>query len=73
MYELAPFAIDDVATARAVIVKYRDLGIGLADASIVVLAERYGTRDILTLDERHFRAIRPLSGEPSFRIFPADA
>lgn len=70
-YELASFDAGDVARAREVIERYRDLGIGLADASIVVLAERYGTRDVLTLDERHFRAIRP-AGRRSFRILPAD-
>ena len=72
-YELASFNQDDLATAVAVIDQYRSLGIGLADASIVVLAERYSTHDILTLDERHFRAVRPLSGRPSFRLLPADA
>lgn len=44
-----------------------------ADASIVVLAERYGTHDILTLDERHFRALRPITGRRTFRLLPADA
>jgi uncharacterized protein len=73
VYELAAFGGGDVAAAPAVIEQYRSLGIGLADASIVVLAERYGTRDILTLDERHFRAIRPLSGARTFRLLPADA
>ena len=72
-YDLALFGTEDVAAAHAVVAQYRSLGVGLADASIVVLAERYGTRDILTLDERHFRAIRPLSGSKSFRLLPADA
>lgn len=71
--ELAAFTIADVAAAVAIIEQYRSLRIGLADASLVVLAERYGTRDILTLDERHFRALRPISGERSFRLLPADA
>jgi predicted nucleic acid-binding protein len=71
-YELAPFSEEDVATAATVVEQYRSLGIGLADASIVVLAERYGTRDILTLDERHFRALRPLTGRRHFRLLPAD-
>jgi hypothetical protein len=31
---------------------------------------RYDTLDILTLDERHFRAIRP-APRKSFRILPA--
>jgi predicted nucleic acid-binding protein len=73
VYDLAAFDNDDIATARDVVAQYRSLGVGLADASIVVLAERYGTHDILTLDERHFRAMRPLTGRRSFRLLPADA
>jgi predicted nucleic acid-binding protein len=45
--------------------------LGLTDASIVVLADRYGAKDILTLDERHFRAIRA-SDRRLFRLLPAD-
>jgi predicted nucleic acid-binding protein len=51
---------------------YRDLQLGLADASLVVLAERYRIVDILTLDERHFRAVSGPDGRP-FRLLPADA
>lgn len=36
----------------------RTVDVGLADASLVVLAERYGVAEVLTLDERHFRAMR---------------
>ncbi len=43
-----------------------------ADASIVVLAGRHQTLDILTLDERHFRAISGPRDRP-FRLLPADA
>lgn len=71
-YELAQFSRDDVAAARDVMSEHRDLGIGLADASIVVLAGRLGTDRVLTLDERHFRAVRTLHGRP-FTILPADA
>lgn len=52
--------------------RYADIGLGLADASLVVLADRVGTLDIGTLDERHFRAVRPLAGSQAFRILPAD-
>ncbi|CAA9481589.1 MAG: hypothetical protein AVDCRST_MAG12-1537 [uncultured Rubrobacteraceae bacterium] len=52
--------------------RHADLGIGLADASNVVLANRHGTLDILTLDERHFRVLRGLRGRP-FRLLSADA
>jgi predicted nucleic acid-binding protein len=70
-YELATFEYHDMSEARRVVERYRDLRIGLADASLVVLAERYDTRDLLTLDERHFRAMRPTTRR-SFRILPAD-
>jgi predicted nucleic acid-binding protein len=51
---------------------YRDLEIGIADASIVILAQRFRTTRVLTLDERHFRALTPLQGG-HFTILPADA
>jgi predicted nucleic acid-binding protein len=70
-YTLARFDADDMASARQIIDKYRALNVGLADASTVVIAERYMLRDILTLDERHFRAMRP-GTRKSFRILPAD-
>lgn len=70
-YELAPFAADDVAVATAVVEQHRGLGIGLADASLVVLAARTGTDAVLTLDERRFRALRVPDGRP-FRLLPAD-
>jgi hypothetical protein len=38
---------------------YRDFPLGGTDASVVVLAERLRTDLILTLDRRHFAAIRP--------------
>ncbi len=71
-YELAPFAATDVAAARRILERYADLDLGLADASNVVLAERHATQDILTLDERHFRAVTTPSGQP-FRLLPSDA
>ena len=48
-------------------------GLGLTDASLIAIAGRLGTIDIATLDERHFRTARPLTGEPAFRLLPADA
>ncbi len=70
-YLLEPFSAEEVGAAKRIIEDYRDLGIGLADASNIVLAERYGTLDILTLDERHFRAVSGPGGFP-FRVLPAD-
>lgn len=72
VYQLEAFDADAIAAAERIVGRYADLEIGLADASIVVLANRYGVRDILTLDERHFRTLRGPGGR-SFRILPADA
>jgi uncharacterized protein len=70
-YQLQSFSAQGVQEARAIIEQHADLGISLADASIVVLAAAHGTRDVLTLDERHFRVLT-VDGEP-FRLLPADA
>jgi predicted nucleic acid-binding protein len=37
--------------------RYADRRIGLADASVVVLAQRHRTLDLLCTDERHFRVL----------------
>jgi predicted nucleic acid-binding protein len=70
-YTVPPFENDDIENAKRLVEKYRDLNIGLADASIAILAVRYDCRDVLTLDIRHFRALR--AGRKTFRILPADA
>ncbi|WP_306359888.1 VapC toxin family PIN domain ribonuclease [Nocardia sp. CC227C] len=60
---------DDLRVAQKIIEQYRGLRLDLADAVTVVLAERYLTNDILTLDEKDFRAVRPLTpAHPSFRL-----
>lgn len=44
VHRLEPFSVEDVAEAMKLIEHYAGFGdIGLADASNVVLAERYGT------------------------------
>lgn len=69
-WELAGFSAQDLTRAQSVIATYRDQTIGVADASNVVLAERYRTRSIATLDHRHFEVLRPLSGG-RFTVLPA--
>jgi len=70
-YELAELSSTDVESAAAVIRRYEDLRIGLADASIVVLAEKHQATDVLTFDSRHFRAMRGPGGR-RFRLLPDD-
>lgn len=70
-YRLEAFSPGDVDVARAVMERWRDLELDLADASIVVLAHRHDARDVLTLDERRFRRLRRAGGR-AFRVLPAD-
>ena len=63
---------DEIRAARALVERYHDLRIGLADASLAVLADRYGSTRLLTFDERAFRAMAPISGG-TFTILPADS
>jgi hypothetical protein len=70
-YRLEPFGAIDVGLARAVCERYADLDLGLADASVVVIAARHRSRDLLCTDHRHFRAVLALDGKP-FRLLPAD-
>lgn len=72
VYRLESFDADEIGAAERIIGRHAKLDIGLADASVVVLAERYGVRELLTLDERHFRALRGPGGRP-FRLLPADS
>jgi predicted nucleic acid-binding protein len=70
-YELPSIGTDDLKTAAAVVAKYRDQDIGVADASLVVLAALYRTRMVMTLDRRHFGVLRPLDGG-RFRVLPLE-
>lgn len=69
VYDLAAFSAHEVGLARDLAAKYRDLRIGLADASVVILARRLSDPDVLTLDERHFRV---LAAEHPLRLLPSD-
>lgn len=63
---------EDYAAIRDLDSRYADLELGLADCAIVILAHRHKTNHIVSFDERHFRAVRPLQGG-SFTILPADS
>ncbi|MDP8940098.1 MAG: PIN domain-containing protein [Actinomycetota bacterium] len=63
---------NELGVARDLARCHRDLELGLADVSIVVLAHRYATRRIVTFDERAFRTLAPLQGG-AFTVLPADS
>ena len=71
-YRLALFTDDDFKLASEVATKYGDMQLGLTDASIVVQAAQHKTTRILTLDHKHFGAVRPLTGDASFTLLPRD-
>lgn len=62
---------EELISAHKLCLKYRDLELGLADASSVILADRWRTSYIATFDERHFRSVQPIDGA-AFRLLPID-
>lgn len=63
-----PTAADLERMARLV-EEYADFPLGAADASAGALAERLGARVMITLDRRHFGAVRPVHAD-SFTLLP---
>ncbi len=59
----------DYARIRDLCRQYRDLGLGMVDASVVAVAERLGEGTIATLDHRHFSVVRPLHVD-AFTLVP---
>lgn len=70
-YESPGLDASDYQAALDLDRRYADLNLGLADLSVAVLAHRLGTQRILTFDQRHFRAVRPIQGG-AFTLLPAD-
>jgi len=63
-------AADDWTRMADLVEQYGDFPLGGTDASVIALAERLGTRVIVTLDRRHFGAVRPKHAE-SFELLPS--
>lgn len=61
-FTYAPPGVDQLARAMEIDQRYGDLGLGLVDASVVVLAEDLGIRRLATRDVRHFAAVRLRDG-----------
>jgi predicted nucleic acid-binding protein len=67
-FHIPEITIELLETAR----KDAGLDLDLADGVNVALAAEYRTCCLLTLDRRDFRAIRPLTPHPAFRLLPDD-
>ena len=70
-FSLVALSSEDLTRCRELMVQYRDLPLGLADATVVASAERLQIQRLFTVDQRHFRAIQP-RGLGHFIILPAD-
>lgn len=71
-FRVPEITIELLETARQVQRQYAALDLDLADGVNVALAAEYRTCSVLTLDRRDFRAIRPLTPHPAFRLLPDD-
>jgi uncharacterized protein len=68
-FAIEPPAVDDWPRIADLVERYADMGLGAADASIAVLAERLETDLVITLDRRHFGVIWTPGVRP-FRLLP---
>jgi predicted nucleic acid-binding protein len=60
---------DDFARIAELVERYADFPLGGTDASVIALAERCDAAIILTLDRRHFAAVKPLHRR-AFQLLP---
>jgi predicted nucleic acid-binding protein len=60
---------EDFTRMAELVEQYRDFPLGGTDASVVTLAERLDAPIVVTLDRRHFAAVRPRHRE-TFEILP---
>jgi predicted nucleic acid-binding protein len=61
--------VEDWRRCAELIEQYRDLKLGLVDASVVAVAERLGQTTIATLNRRDFAVVRPRHVE-AFELVP---
>ncbi|HVZ78357.1 MAG TPA: PIN domain-containing protein [Gemmatimonadaceae bacterium] len=57
-FTVEPVDAEDLARVAALMADYADLPLGYVDACVAAVAERLGTRQVLTTDRRHFAVVR---------------
>lgn len=70
--EIVGLELSDAVRIRELMVAYADLPMDLADASLVLLAERLGDGRILSTDERDFRTYRWKNRRPFTNLLLGD-
>ncbi|GLY67303.1 hypothetical protein Atai01_39220 [Amycolatopsis taiwanensis] len=69
LYELVSLGREGAARVAELVEKYSDLPLGTADAYVIATAEKYGAREVATLDRKHFSLVRPRHIE-AFTLLP---
>lgn len=67
--ELTSLNKTDIARTLKILEQYGDTRIDFVDTTIIALAERLQITRILTVDQRHFRLVRPLHCS-AFELLP---
>lgn len=68
-FALLPLDAADLVAVAAIMDRYKDAGLQLADAALVHLADREGIRTVFTTDRRDFSIVR-LGRNRSLRLIP---
>lgn len=69
MFRVLPLEGGSLAAIADIMRRYEDIGLPLADAALIHLAEREGVRTIFTTDRRDFSIVR-LKGRRTLRLIP---
>lgn len=69
VFSVLPLTMSDWGRAADLVDMYADLPLGTSDASVIAVAERLGVTTVATLDQRHFRVVRPRHIE-AFTLLP---
>ncbi|MFE3454746.1 type II toxin-antitoxin system VapC family toxin [Nonomuraea sp. NPDC059194] len=68
-FHVAELEDEDLPRMAELVERYMDLPLGLVDAAVIAIAERLGLSEVATVDQRHFRVVRPRHVE-AFRLLP---
>ncbi|MEU4544881.1 type II toxin-antitoxin system VapC family toxin [Nonomuraea dietziae] len=58
-FHVAELEDEDLPRMAELVERYIDLPLGLVDAAVIAIAERLGLGEVATVDQRHFRVVRP--------------
>ena len=69
VFVIEDLAFEDYRRVWEILDKYADQDVGLVDAAVLAIVERFGERKLATIDHRHFSMLRPRHTE-SLELLP---